>query len=83
MFRQEENQMQQFERKSLIFQVIDIEEMIYSPKFGLKGMVDASLLVKFDNLGLSEQRILPLEFKSGKLTTGQASITVNTSLLVA
>ena len=63
-----------FLKETLIFQVVDIEEMIYSPKFGLKGMIDASLLVKFGNMDLDEERILPLEFKSGKQTTGHVSL---------
>lgn len=58
-----------------VSEVIDIEEMIYSPKFGLKGMIDASLLVKFSSMNLGgKDRILPLEFKTGKLTTGQAAL---------
>ncbi|MCO5601360.1 hypothetical protein L7F22_055480 [Adiantum nelumboides] len=58
-----------------ISEVTDIEEMIYSPKFGLKGMIDASLLVKLENLTLaSKEKILPLEFKTGKQTSGQAAL---------
>ncbi|KAH7281949.1 hypothetical protein KP509_35G004800 [Ceratopteris richardii] len=58
-----------------VTEVVDIEEMIYSPKFGLKGMIDASLLVKLDSLSLGcREQVLPLEFKTGKLTTGQAAL---------
>lgn len=46
--------------------------MIWSPKYGLKGMIDASVTVKLGNLTLGgEDRIMPLEFKTGKATTGQ------------
>jgi DNA replication ATP-dependent helicase Dna2 len=48
-------------------EVVDIEEMVWSPKYGLKGMIDASVQVR---LGHSNT-IMPLELKTGKGTTGQ------------
>ncbi|CAM6033109.1 unnamed protein product [Sphagnum compactum] len=51
-------------------EVVDIEEMVWSPKYGLKGMIDASVQVK---LGHSNT-IMPLELKTGKGTTGQAAL---------
>lgn len=54
---------------------MDIEEMAWAPKYGLKGMIDASIRVKVDTvLNGSSDKIMPLEFKSGKGTTGQASM---------
>ncbi|OVA14827.1 DNA replication factor Dna2 [Macleaya cordata] len=58
-----------------IIEVMDIEEMAWAPKYGLKGMIDASIRVKVDTvLNGSTEKIMPLEFKSGKGTTGQASL---------
>ncbi|CAK9231222.1 unnamed protein product [Sphagnum troendelagicum] len=51
-------------------EVVDIEEMVWSPKYGLKGMIDASVQVR---LGHSNT-IMPLELKTGKGTTGQAAL---------
>jgi DNA replication ATP-dependent helicase Dna2 len=44
--------------------------MVWSPKYGLKGMIDASVQVR---LGHSNT-IMPLELKTGKGTTGQAAL---------
>lgn len=50
---------------------MDIEETVWSPKYGLKGMIDASILVKMGNMSLGgEERIMPFELKTGKATTG-------------
>ncbi|KAG6549576.1 hypothetical protein Mapa_008958 [Marchantia paleacea] len=58
-----------------ISEILDIEEMIWSPKYGLKGMIDASVTVKLGNFTLGgEDHIMPLEFKTGKATTGQAGV---------
>ncbi|GLJ43384.1 hypothetical protein SUGI_0901420 [Cryptomeria japonica] len=63
------------EKQLSVSEVVDIEEMVWSPKYGLKGMIDASLRVKFDSHGsLPEQVIMPLEFKTGRGTTGQAAM---------
>ncbi|KAH9297337.1 hypothetical protein KI387_029019, partial [Taxus chinensis] len=63
------------EKQLSVSEVIDIEEMVWSPKYGLKGMVDASVRVNFDSHGsVPEEFIMPLEFKTGKGTTGQAAM---------
>ncbi|XLS57498.1 hypothetical protein HN51_007253 [Arachis hypogaea] len=59
--------------KVTISEVIDIEEMAWAPKYGLKGMIDALVrvtvqLVK-DEL---EEKIMPVEFKTGKSPAGQS-----------
>lgn len=63
---------------SLQMQVVDIEEVAWAPKYGLKGIIDASLQVKFEsNANESNEKIMPLEFKTGKATSGQASFQSN------
>ncbi|XP_020577562.1 DNA replication ATP-dependent helicase/nuclease DNA2 isoform X2 [Phalaenopsis equestris] len=58
-----------------IIEVIDIEEMAWAPKYGLKGIIDASLRVKKGaSIGDSTETIIPLEFKTGKGTTGQTAL---------
>ncbi|KAL2634060.1 hypothetical protein R1flu_005539 [Riccia fluitans] len=58
-----------------VSQILDIEEMIWSPKYGLKGMIDASVMVKLNDLTLDgKDQVVPLEFKTGKATTGQAGV---------
>lgn len=55
-----------------IIKVIDIEEMAWAPRYGLKGMIDASLrIIMTSSCGDSYEKIMPLEFKTGKGTTGQ------------
>lgn len=55
--------------------MIDIEEMSWAPNYGLKGMIDASIRVnvKAEAAGAME-KIMPLEFKSGKVPSGQACV---------
>ncbi|KAB5527857.1 hypothetical protein DKX38_021704 [Salix brachista] len=56
-------------------EVIDIEEMAWAPKYGLKGMIDASVRVKVESgRNKADEKIVPLEFKTGKFSNGQASI---------
>ncbi|XP_026406713.1 DNA replication ATP-dependent helicase/nuclease DNA2-like isoform X2 [Papaver somniferum] len=56
-----------------VVEVMDIEEMVWAPKYGLKGKFDASLRVKVHTAqNGSSEKIMPLEFKSGKATTGQS-----------
>lgn len=55
-------------------QVLDIEEMAWAPKYGLKGMIDASVRVKVEsNKHETGEKVMPLEFKTGKPPNGQAS----------
>ncbi|KAL5799099.1 hypothetical protein ACOSQ2_003919 [Xanthoceras sorbifolium] len=55
-----------------ISEVIDIEEMAWAPKYGLKGMIDASIRVKIESN--RNEKIVPLEFKTGKVPNGQSSV---------
>jgi len=51
---------------------MDIEEMAWAPRYGLKGMIDASVISKVDSCNSgSHNKIMPLEFKTGKGTSGQ------------
>lgn len=62
-------------KKVNISEVIDIEEMSWAPKYGLKGMIDASVRVKVEsNTSGVVEKIVPLEFKSGKRPNGQSSM---------
>ncbi|EOA38778.1 hypothetical protein CARUB_v10011024mg [Capsella rubella] len=58
-----------------ISEVIDIEEMSWAPKYGLKGMIDASVRVIVESdMNTVNEKIMPLEFKSGKAPSGQSSM---------
>ncbi|KAJ7535699.1 hypothetical protein O6H91_12G043000 [Diphasiastrum complanatum] len=58
-----------------VTQVLDIEEMIWSPKFGMKGMIDASLKIKAkDHTLLEKDLVMPFELKTGKATSGKAAM---------
>lgn len=49
-----------------IVDILDIEENIWSPRFGLKGKIDVTARVKIHRQGGIQSRIMPLELKSGK-----------------
>lgn len=56
-------------------QVVDIEEVAWAPRYGIKGMIDASLRVKMgSNNGDLTEIVVPLEFKTGKATTGHVCL---------
>lgn len=56
--------------------------MAWAPKYGLKGIIDASLRVKFESSASETfEKIMPLEFKTGKATTGQARVLVTENFL--
>ncbi|XP_065006281.1 DNA replication ATP-dependent helicase/nuclease JHS1-like isoform X1 [Musa acuminata AAA Group] len=58
-----------------ISEVIDIEEMAWAPRYGLKGMIDASVRVKITSSSNgSHETIMPLEFKTGKGNNGQIAM---------
>ncbi|KAH6793808.1 DNA replication helicase [Perilla frutescens var. hirtella] len=62
-------------KKIKICEVIDIEEMAWAPKYGLKGMIDASVRVRTNaNSAEASEIIMPLEFKTGKGTSGQTAM---------
>ncbi|KAJ3256230.1 Tripartite DNA replication factor [Chytriomyces hyalinus] len=53
-----------------VSKVLDIEEHIWSPTWGIKGNIDASLEVKIQTGNLrSSTAIMPFEIKTGKSTT--------------
>ncbi|KAI9356994.1 DNA replication factor Dna2-domain-containing protein [Zopfochytrium polystomum] len=53
-----------------ISKLLDIEEHVWSPLFGLKGNVDVTAEVALsENDGQVKNRIVPLELKTGKNTT--------------
>jgi len=53
---------------------MDIEEMAWAPRYGLKGVIDDSVRSRVESCnGGSYDRIMPLEFKTGKGTSGQVS----------
>ncbi|XP_060051356.1 DNA replication ATP-dependent helicase/nuclease DNA2 isoform X1 [Erinaceus europaeus] len=45
---------------------LDIEESIWSPRFGLKGKIDVTVGVKIHRGGKAKYKIMPLELKTGK-----------------
>ncbi|KAI1231636.1 hypothetical protein IHE44_0007713, partial [Lamprotornis superbus] len=49
-----------------IVDILDIEENIWSPRFGLKGKIDVTARVKIHCQSGVQSRIMPLELKSGK-----------------
>ncbi|KAI9092990.1 hypothetical protein K1719_027513 [Acacia pycnantha] len=62
-------------KKVEISEVIDIEEMAWAPKYGLKGMIDASVSVKvLPKENEADEKVMPLEFKTGKAMSSQSSI---------
>ncbi|XP_040995352.1 DNA replication ATP-dependent helicase/nuclease JHS1 [Juglans microcarpa x Juglans regia] len=62
-------------KKVNLSEVIDIEEMAWAPKYGLKGMIDASVRVSVkSNRNEANEKIMPLEFKTGKVPNGQSSM---------
>lgn len=70
-------------KKIKVSEVLDIEEMAWAPKYGLKGMIDASLKVNVkSNTNVPNETIMPLEFKTGKATNGQAAIEHNAQVML-
>ncbi|KAG8082955.1 hypothetical protein GUJ93_ZPchr0014g47069 [Zizania palustris] len=57
-----------------VAEVMDIEEMAWAPRYGLKGIIDASIRSRVSCNGNSYDRIMPLEFKTGKGTSGQTAM---------
>ncbi|GBG86492.1 hypothetical protein CBR_g41486 [Chara braunii] len=62
-----------------VAEVTDIEENVWAPKYGLKGMIDASVLVRSHSSNYPQPvetsvQVMPLELKTGRCTTGQAAI---------
>ncbi|KAL0547963.1 hypothetical protein IC582_012402 [Cucumis melo] len=62
-------------QKVSISEVIDIEEMAWAPKYGLKGIIDASVRVNvMSDYNKCAVNVMPLEFKTGKVPAGQSSM---------
>ncbi|XP_052154106.1 DNA replication ATP-dependent helicase/nuclease JHS1 isoform X3 [Oryza glaberrima] len=57
-----------------VVEVMDIEEMAWAPRYGLKGIIDASIRSRVSCNGSSYDRVMPLEFKTGKGTSGQTAV---------
>lgn len=56
--------------KVCINKVLDIEEHVWSPTYGLKGNIDATVQVRIDEPDVSSRTlIVPLEVKTGKNTS--------------
>jgi DNA replication ATP-dependent helicase Dna2 len=62
---------------------LDIEERIWSPQYGLKGHIDATIQMKMQS-GLKKESVLtPFEFKTGKrvMSAHEAQTALYTLLL--
>ncbi|KAI5968532.1 dna2 [Candida margitis] len=46
--------------------ILDIEEEIRSPVFGLKGMIDATIIANLSNRTVNGKFLLPMEIKTGR-----------------
>ncbi|XP_053161315.1 DNA replication ATP-dependent helicase/nuclease DNA2 [Hemicordylus capensis] len=49
-------------------EILDVEENIWCPRFGLKGKIDVTASVTIHRRSRTQSRIMPLELKSGKET---------------
>ncbi|GAU13084.1 hypothetical protein TSUD_173840 [Trifolium subterraneum] len=57
--------------------------MAWAPKYGLKGMIDASVRVKVQSRkDKAEEKIMPLEFKTGKSPSSQTSVEHNAQVIL-
>ena len=52
-----------------ITKLLDVEEKIWSPKYGLKGMVDATLQITLRDEHDEKRLTVPFELKTGKNPT--------------
>ena len=52
-----------------ISRLLNVEEKIWSPKYGLKGMIDATVQITLENETDSKCLTVPLEVKTGKNPT--------------
>ncbi|XP_046339040.2 DNA replication ATP-dependent helicase/nuclease DNA2-like [Haliotis rufescens] len=51
-----------------VVKVHDIEENIWSPRFGVKGKIDMTVQVEFPKAAKQKKKVLPLELKTGRPT---------------
>ena len=49
--------------------LLEVEEKIWSPKYGLKGMIDATVQVVMEDSHGERTLTVPLEVKTGKNST--------------
>ncbi|XP_078421971.1 DNA replication ATP-dependent helicase/nuclease DNA2 isoform X2 [Cetorhinus maximus] len=49
-----------------VLDIEDIEENIWSPRFGLKGKIDVTARVKIHRPARTQTKVMPLELKTGK-----------------
>lgn len=49
-----------------VTEILDVEENIWCPRFGLKGKIDVTVGVTIHRRSQTQYRIVPLELKSGK-----------------
>lgn len=49
-----------------VIKALDIEESIWSPRFGLKGKIDVTVGVKIHRGCRTKYQVMPLELKTGK-----------------
>lgn len=49
-----------------VMKALDIEESIWSPRFGLKGKIDVTVGVKIHRGCKTKYKMMPLELKTGK-----------------
>lgn len=68
-----------------VLKVHDIEDNIWSPKYGLKGKVDVTALVQIhDYRSKPQNKVLPLELKTGKASFSaehQAQVAMYTMMM--
>uniref|UniRef100_J3M0U5 DNA replication ATP-dependent helicase/nuclease n=1 Tax=Oryza brachyantha TaxID=4533 RepID=J3M0U5_ORYBR len=65
-----------------VVEVMDIEEMAWAPRYGLKGIIDASVRTRVSCNGSSYDRVMPLEFKTGKGTSGLTAVEHNAQVIL-
>lgn len=58
--------------KLSISKLLEVEEHIWSPLYGLKGNIDATVQVACRDDDMEKNLIVPLELKTGKRDTNQA-----------
>ena len=46
--------------------LLEVEEKIWSPKYGLKGMIDATVQIALQDINGERTLTVPLEVKTGK-----------------
>lgn len=67
-----------------INKLLEVEEHVWSPKFGLKGNIDATVQVTISEPGQERTLTVPLELKTGRNTSSvshQAQTALYTLLL--